>query len=183
MSSHTCLSYEFEEDLLEIESSFFMEGVRARELCLWVVPQSLGIIGAKEALSKKIKNIDMYIRDGQFELLSHNDVYLRSGIFDPDYTATLLDKKEHDALEQGFSGLRISGDASWLPENEWNVIINYEKNVDKLIPQKKIVALCTYPSGKFGIDKVFELCFFHDSIIKKEKDKVAVFIDKKSICK
>jgi len=179
VGKHICLYYESEENLLDLVSSFFEEGFRTNKLCIWVVPESLGVEGAKVALSKKIEDINIYIEKGQFQLLSHKDVYLKSGIFDSEETLTLLAKTEQDVLKKGFSGLCVSGDASWLQETDWNKLNAYEKGANKLIPQSKITALCTYPSRKFGIDKLFNLSFSHEVIIRKEDGKTDIFVDKR----
>ncbi|MGA2774647.1 MAG: MEDS domain-containing protein [Candidatus Omnitrophota bacterium] len=183
MGSHTCLYYESEENLLELVSSFFEQGFRTNKLCLWVVPQSLGVKGAKAALSKKIKDLDIYIEKDQLELLSHEDVYLKSGIFNADDTLALFAKKWQDVLKQGFSGLCVSGDASWLEKKDWDKITTYEKEVDKLIPQREITALCTYPAEKFDMVNLFSLSFSHDLIIRKNNDKTDILMDRRDIFK
>lgn len=60
MGKHICLYYESEENLLDLVSSFFEEGLRTNKLCLWVVPQSLGLEGAKAALNNKIEELNIY---------------------------------------------------------------------------------------------------------------------------
>ena len=183
MGSHTCLHYESERNLLDLVSSFFEQGFRTNELCLWVVPQSLGVDGAKAALSKKIKDLNIYIEKDQLELLSHKDVYLKSGIFDQDDTLALLAKKEQDVLKQGFSGLRISGDASWLQEKDWDKLRTYEEGADKLVSHGKITALCTYPAEKFNTNKLFSLSFSHELVISKKDGKADIIIDKRDVFK
>jgi len=183
MNSHTCLYYESEENLLELVSSFFEQGFRNNELCLWIVPQSLGVDGARVVLNNKIKDLNKYIEKNQFELLSHKDVYFHSGVFNPVDTLASFAKKELDVLNQGFSGFRVSGDASWVQEKDWDKMVAYEKDADRLICQRKITALCTYPSRKFDMSKLFTLSFSHQVIIRKENDKTDILMDKRDIFK
>jgi two-component system, sensor histidine kinase PdtaS len=183
MGSHTCLSYECEKSLLELLKSFFEQGLKIRELCLWVVPASLGVQGARKAMGRLIKGLDSYIEIGQFELCSHKDVYLGSGSFDSDEALRILADKEQDTLKRGFSGLRVSGDASWLSEGDWDKFIIYEKEADKLISGGKITALCTYPAEKLDSAKLFRLSFFHNLVISKRKGKADILMDKRDILK
>ena len=183
MGSHTCLYYESEENLLELVSSFFEQGFRTNDLCLWVVPQSLGVEGAKLALGKKIKDLHVYLKKNQFEFLSHDNVYLKSGIFNPDDVLALYLKKEEDVSRRGFSGLCLSGDASWMQEGDWDKMAAYEKRVDKLISQRKIKALCTYPAEKFNMSNMFSLSFSHDLIIRKKDGEVDILMDKRDLFK
>jgi len=183
MSSHTCLYYESEKSLLELITYFFQQGLSTNRLCLWVVPQSMGIKGAKEALREKIKDLDAYIKKGQFEFLSHKDVYLRGGKFDPAVVLAYYAGREKDIVERGFSGLCVSGDASWMPKEDWAKMEAYEKEADKRISKGEIMALCTYPSQKFDVSHLFSLSFSHDLILKGDGGKMDVLIDKRDMFK
>jgi len=166
MGSHNCLYYESTENLLEFVAYFFEQGFRINESCAWIVPQSLGVKGAKAALGERIKDLNIYTEKGQLELLSHEDSYLRPGIFSPDEVLELVTKKEQDVLKQGYSGLRGSGDVSWLQEKDWDKWVAYEKALDKMIPNKKITALCTFPVEKFDIGKLLTLSCSHGVTIR-----------------
>ncbi|MDD5436045.1 MAG: MEDS domain-containing protein [Candidatus Omnitrophica bacterium] len=174
MGSHNCLYYESQENLLEFVSYFFKQGLNTNESCVWAVPQSLGVEGAKAALSERIGDLDKYIEKGQFELLSHNDSYLRSGTFNPDDTLVFWSKKERDALKKGFSGFRASGDASWVQEEDWDRLVAYETAVDKLVSRANIAALCTYPIKDLDIAKMFSLSLSHRYVIRNKDGKVDI---------
>jgi len=180
---HSCLYYDSEESLLELLHDFFRNGLKANNLCLWIVPPSLGVEGGKAALKKKIKRLDSHIKKNQFELLSHEEVYLRYGIFDQAVVMEFYSKKEQDALERGFNGVYLSGDASWVEQKDWNKLTAYEMAADRMFNQKKINALCTYPAKKFDIVNMFSLSFSHDRILKRGKSEMDVLIDKRDICK
>jgi hypothetical protein len=183
MGRHTCLYYDSEKSLLDLVHSFFEKGLKENKLCLWVVPLWLGIEGAKAALKEKLNDLDLYIEKNQFEFLSHDEVYLRSGIFNHDNAVTFYSKKEQDVLDLGFSGLCVSGDASWVQQEDWNKVIAYEMEADRLINQKEIAALCTYPAKKFDIVNMFSLSFSHDLILKRGDEEMDILIDKRDIRK
>jgi hypothetical protein len=174
MSKHTCLYYESKENLLEFIVPFFEQGLRVNELCEWIVPQSLGVEGAKAVLGERIKDLNIYIEKGRFELLSHKDSYLKSGIFSPDELLEILDKKEKDALKQGFSGLRSSGDVSWLQEKDWDSWVAYEKALGKFMSKAKVTALCTFPIEDFDVSKLLILSYFHGVSIRKKDGKTDI---------
>jgi hypothetical protein len=148
-----------------------------------VVPQSLGVEGAIAALGKKIKDLHAYIKKNQFEFLSHEDVYLNSGVFNPHAVLAFYLKKEKEVLSRGFSGLCVSGDASWTQEGDWDKLNAYEKRADKFISQRKIKALCTYSAEKFNMNNMFSLSFSHDLIIRKKDGEVDILMDKRDLFK
>jgi len=167
MGKHTSLYYGSEENLFEFVVSFFEEGLKNNMSCVWVVPQSLGVERAKTTLGERIKDLNLYIEKGQFELLSHEDTYLKGGAFNPDEVLGLLVQKEQDVLKHGFNGLQVSGDASWLQTEDWIKFVGYEETMNKIIPQKKIVALCTFPIQSFDVSRMFSLSFSHDTCVRR----------------
>ena len=92
---------------------------------MWIVPKSLGVEGAKAVLAERIKDLHIYLRKGQLEILSHENSYLKTGEFNPDEALGMVAKKVEHALNQGFSGLRSSGDVSWLQERDWDKWVAY----------------------------------------------------------
>lgn len=158
---HICLFYGFQKDLLELAVPYFREGLRNNDLCMWVVSDSLGIKGAKEALSMEVKNVDAYIKKGQLEILDYRDWYVKEGKFIPNRVLKGWAEKEKQALKQGFMGLRLSGDITWVTKTNWKKWIDYEKKVDRLINKNKMTALCTYPLNKLDLSGIFILSTNH----------------------
>jgi hypothetical protein len=175
MSKHTALYYESEKNLLEFIVPYFEQGFRENELCMWVVPQSLGVEGAKAVLGERIKDLNKYLEKGQIEVLSHKDAYLKAGEFSPDNILRMVDKKMEYALKQGFSGLRSSGDVSWLQEKDWDKWVAYEEVLDKLISKKNIIGLCTFPVEKFDVSKLLNLSASHGVTIRKKDGNTDIF--------
>ena len=158
---HICLFYYKMKDLIDLEVPYFKEGLKNNELCVWIVPKTLGVKRAKSILSKKIKDFNEYIKKGQIEIMDYKTVYLKSGEFNAKRVLTGWAKKERQALKQSFSGLRVSGDASWLKQKDWAELVNYEVKAEKLIPKLKMTALCTYPVSSVDVSDVVVLAANH----------------------
>jgi len=158
---HACLFYATQKDLIDLVVPFFNEGLRLNKLCMWVVSKPLGVREAKKVLSRRIRSFDTYMKKGQFEILDYKDWYLESGKFNPKRVLDGWARKEKQALKQSFSGLRVSGDVSWLRQKDWASFIRYEKKVDKLISKLKMSALCTYPVNKVDVSDILILSANH----------------------
>jgi len=48
------------------------------------------------------------------------------------------------ALERGYEGLRATGDTSWLKNEGWSDVVNYENKIDSVIEKHQMIALCPY---------------------------------------
>jgi len=158
---HICLFYGSNKDLLDLVVPYFKEGLRNNELCIWAASKTLGVDGAKKALSKAVLNINKYIKKGQLEIIDCKKWYLDQGKFNSDKVLNGWLEKEKQALKQGFNGMRVSGDASWLQKRDWNKWVNYERTLDNIIDKHKIAVLCTYPLGKYDLSNMFIMCVNH----------------------
>jgi len=183
MGKHTCLYYDSEKSLLDLLHYFFKEGLQDNRLCIWVVPEWLGIEGSKAALRERIAELDTHIDKNRFIFVSHHEVYLKHGKFDHDMTLGYYEAKEKEAIELGLNGLCVCGDASFADDADWSNVTAYEMAADKLINQKNITALCAYPAKKFDIVNMFSLCFSHDLILRRGDDAMEVLIDKREFRK
>lgn len=178
MNNHTCLYYDSEKNLLEFIAPYFEQGFRSNELCVWIVPQSISIERGKKLLSNEITDLGTYLEKGQIEILSHLDFYLRSGSFNPDDVMKTWIEKETQALKLGYSGLRVSGDTSWVRDEYWEGLVDYEKMLNDMISKYKINVLCTYPVENFDVGKIFTVGFSHGATVRKRGDKTDILMNR-----
>jgi len=52
--THFCQFYQTKEDLMDIIVPYFKAGLENNEFCMWVVPQTLDVEEAKEALRRTV---------------------------------------------------------------------------------------------------------------------------------
>jgi two-component system, sensor histidine kinase PdtaS len=155
------LFYASKKDLLEFCVPYFKEGLQKNESCTWILPDSLSAEEAAAAIGGKMPDLEGYIKNGQLEFSDYSDVYLRSGEFNPEAILNSWAEKEKQVLSRGFSGLRVSGDASWFRKVNWEDLINYEKEAELKIPGTTITALCTYPLEQLDISEIYLLSNVH----------------------
>lgn len=175
MGEHSCLYYHSLEDLCSVTASFFQEGIRKNELCLWIIPEGLGVEAAKMALRETLKDLDKYVETGQLEIREPHKWYTPSGEFDPEETLNAWAQKERQALDLGFSALCVIGDGSGIPEADKEKFIAYESSAAKAISQSKISALCTYSTEKFSEDEMRILSGHHGATLSNFHGKLAIF--------
>src|SRR5690606_17227844 len=81
-------------------------------------------------------DVDSYLRTGQFSILTVSDSYMKDGVFDPDRMIALLSTETENALQEGYSALRVTGEMSWalggLPGSER--LIEYEHKLNTFFP-------------------------------------------------
>ena len=168
--THFCQLYETKKDLTDILVPYFAEGLRNNEFCMWVTSPPLEVEEAKAALRKAVPDLDMYIRKGQVEILPYSEVYLAGGEFDKNRIFQIGVEKEKNALDKGFEGLRISGNAFRIDRRLWKSLVEYEALVNQAITSHKIIALCSYPLEKCAGTELLDVLRNHaGALIIKDK--------------
>lgn len=167
--THLCQFYESKEDLIDILVPYFTKGLRNNEFCMWVTSQPLEVGEAKKELRKVVPNLDEYLMKKQIEILSYKDWYLLGGKFDLDRVLNGWMEKEKYALDNGFEGLRLTGNTFWIERNAWQSFTNYEASINFAIKEHRIIALCTYSLEKYSATDMVDVIKNHvGTLIKKE---------------
>ena len=154
---------------MDILIPYFKAGLENNELCIWVSPESCK---AKEEaiknLRENIPQIDTYLEKGQIEIIPYSDLHINEGIFDSQKILDCWIKKVNQAINNGYNGLRLSEDFSWLKKN-WNNLCDYEEKLDAVIGNHRIKALCTYSLNQFDITNILDASMHHQfSLVKRE---------------
>ena len=142
--THICVFYEVEQDLLATNASYFAAGLENNEFCVWAVSDPIDAGTAKNALRQLIPDIDARLMAGQMEIIAATDWYLPGGEFDIQRITGGWYEKLRAALERGYAGIRISGNAFWIGTSHWQEFCQYEHELDHSLAGQKMLVLCTY---------------------------------------
>jgi PAS domain S-box-containing protein len=167
--THFCQFYQTKEDLADTLVPYFKAGLLANEFCMWVTAEPLVAKEAEGALRKALPDLDTYLENRQIEILPYGDWYLKAGAFE---SQTVLDgwvDKVTQAEARGFDGLRLSGNTFWLEKSRWNDFTEYEEEVNNVIGNYNMIALCTYSLDKCGASEIVDVIRNHQfALIKRE---------------
>jgi len=142
--AHVCVFYETREDLLDTATAYFKAGLASNELCVWAVSPPITEEEAWNALRGDVPDLSSRRRAGQIEILPGKEWYLKDDRFDlRRITAGWAQKLSH-ALELGYEGLRVSGNAFWFERNQWKEFSEYEQELDRSLAGQTMIVMCTY---------------------------------------
>ena len=167
--THFCQFYQTKEDLMDMLIPYFKAGLENNEFCLWITPEPLEVEKAKEALRRAIPDFDTYLENGQIELIPYTHWYFKEGNFDSERVLNGLVEKLNKALANGYDGLRLTECTFWLKNEDWNVFDNYEEEIDRIIENYQMMALCTYSLDNCNAVGIIDVIANHRfSLIKRE---------------
>ncbi|MET3709514.1 DNA-binding CsgD family transcriptional regulator [Sphingomonas trueperi] len=157
--THVCAFYETEEDLLELVGQFFAAGARRGDRCMWVMPEGM----SADPLGR-----------GEVELHSAADIYQKGGSFEAGPMVDIWYEKLAAALTQNYAGLSASGHTCWLQQRDWQAFMEYENYLNKVIVDRPISLLCTYPLSSCKAGDVLDVVRAHEVVLAKQQKRWTV---------
>src|SRR6267378_1170513 len=169
--AHFCYFYETKQDLLDVLIPYFKTGLENKEFCLWVISNSelLTVEEATSALRNALPDLDRYVAERSIEVVGHEDWFLSGDTFDPHTVANRFRKKLNEALARGYAGMRINGSPAWLRDAGPQELRKFEAELDKLFPNERTIASCTYPLASIGGEEIFDVVRTHQFAIARRQ--------------
>jgi PAS domain S-box-containing protein len=138
---------------------------------MWATSEPLNEEKAKDALSAAIPDFDQYLEKAQIEIISHNQWYFKDGVFDLQRVLRAWIDKIAQAISAGFDGIRVTGNTAWLESKDWKCFADYEKQVDNVIDEYQMLAICSYSLSKCGTSEIVDVISSHGSALIRREGK------------
>lgn len=163
---HYCGIYSTEEEHRTIITDFLTEGVERGEKMIYII----NVQTAEDLRARLLEtgiDVDALIRRGQLVILTTRDAYLRGGQFDPDTMISMLRAEVQKALDDGYTGLRATGEMTWALTGEPGSerLIEYESRLAEFFPGSKCSAICQYDRRRFDSDVLLDTVYAHPKVL------------------
>ncbi|HEX8439805.1 MEDS domain-containing protein [Archangium sp.] len=167
--SHFCHFYRTREDLIESLVPYFKAGLEQNESCLWVTSEPFTAGDARTALRTVVPDLEARIKRGQIEIINFDDWYTRTGTTDSESTLRGWLDRTGQALANGYSGLRLTGNTSWLEHEHWNDFSEYERRVNQTFGSQRIIGLCSYCLDRCSQTELIDVVRNHEfTLIRRD---------------
>jgi hypothetical protein len=141
---HMCHFYHGRDDLAAALVPFFAAGLRNNERCMWITAEPLLAADARDELRKAGVDADAAIAAGALIVRDFSEWYADNEDLRGSQVIELWLAEERRALADGYRGLRITGNVTFLQPADWPVFMAYEALVNEAFQGRRIVTLCTY---------------------------------------
>lgn len=141
---HACHFYRTRAELVDALVPYFLAGLRRNERCLWITAPPLPANEAMQALHSAWDGMDDAIEAGALRILDFDQWYASSARLKGLDVVKFWLEEEERALAAGYSGLRITGNVTFLKPGDWPTFMEYERAVTARFDGRRIVALCSY---------------------------------------
>jgi signal transduction histidine kinase len=172
--SHFCQFYETKQDMHELLVPFMKAGLENNEFCLWVIAETITKEECISVLQQQIPNIELHLHRGHMEILKHDEWYLDKGQFNSAKVIKAWGTKLEQALANGFDGMRVNGNEAWLRLRDWKDFMDYEKRLNAIISDWKIIVLCTYKLANIDATVILDVAHAHECAITNRKGQLII---------
>lgn len=178
--SHLCVFYQTAADFRDALVPYFSAGLTHNEACMWVTSTLVPVTSARESLSRAVPELERYEESGQLRILDAEAWYAQICSAGTSNTGgSVLEawlEQERAALQQGYAGLRVSGDTFWLEtRKDWCDFAAYEAAVDQAFVERRIIALCSYSLERCSMDDALDVLRSHrPGLIRRDGSWVLV---------
>ncbi|HVL87572.1 MAG TPA: MEDS domain-containing protein [Candidatus Thermoplasmatota archaeon] len=145
---HACILYDSEENHRAVFTTFVREGLARGERVQYIAdahsPQAILAMLRADGLDAAAA-----VDAGQLRVLG-SDAYTPGGRFDPDEMIGALGAAVDAALDDGFDGLRGTGEMSWVLRSPPGAdrVMEYEAKLNRFFPGRKFTAICQYDTTR-----------------------------------
>jgi len=151
LGQHLCFFYDTEEEHRAFVTPFLRTGLERNEKVLYAAhahtPQFV-----LRCLEEDGLETAPYIARGQLVVLPAATAYLPEGVFDPQRMIAIIRAETARALHGGYSGLRVTGEATWVldkpPRSQH--LTEYEAKLNTFFPGSSCLGLCQYHQKRFS---------------------------------
>ena len=130
--SHICVFYGTTQDLIDTLVPYFKAGLENNELCIWITAPLLPRKRAMAALSERVPDLTRYVETKQLEFTPYTTAYFKDGVFNMQKALYSLAYRTKQAFVNNYEGMRVAGYIAYLKKRQWQVIINFEREINKL---------------------------------------------------
>jgi PAS domain S-box-containing protein len=152
---HVCLIYDTLAEQVAALAPFIRAGLERGERCVYVCDDNTDAQIA-EALGGAGVEVERELGRGGLRLLTRHDAHMAGGEFSPQAMIDLLRGMETEALADGFTGLRLSGEMTWAlgPEAGCDRVAEYEALLNRFFAGSRALAICQYNRERFSAEVI-----------------------------
>jgi len=168
---HIVLLYEKEREMVNSTAAFIKTSLERGDKCLYIEGDGRTELVIASLLNA-VDDLDSYLESGQLLVLNKEQTYSLSDGFDGDEMIELIRDISAETAAEGYNGLSITGELSWVlnMENGREDIIEYEWKLNKRIfKDLPVLALCRYNINKFDENVIKAVIELHDYLIWKNE--------------
>jgi len=162
LGDHVSYLFDSDEEQQFVLTALMTQGLKLGQKVIYIVDARSPETIFRWMWSGGLK-IDSYVASGQFKILLSDGVYLPEGTFDPDDMIARLHRETVNALGEGYSGLRLTGEMTWAQRGSpgSDRLLEYESRLTPVFADIECLAMCQYDKRQFDSEFLKSVVRYH----------------------
>ena len=163
---HLCSIYESMEEHYAVAMPFIRIGLDRGEKCIYIADDGTEAV-VRDAMHAEGIDVERAIATDRLVLEKKEAAYLKHGSFDPEWMFTFWADATAEAMRQGFSALRATGETEWVLRGAQGLErwMEYESRLTHMLAHHNCFALCQYNRQLFPPELVLDVIRTHPTVI------------------
>jgi hypothetical protein len=169
LSDHAALFYSSPEEQMATVVPYIQIGLSRNERCLYVTGEST-VPRILKRLNEAGIDVEYELGRGSLVVETGRRAFLKDGEFIPRNILRKLEMETCRAREEGFTGLRATGEMNWTLDvpGALEKLVEYEALLDRQFP-KEFLGLCQYHEGSFRGGMMAEMIYLHAKVVTMKR--------------
>ncbi len=163
---HFCCIYQTEAEHRSLMAPYLRAGLELGQKVVYVT-DTHSADTVLEYLRADGIEIEPVLESGQLTFMNAFESFLRGREFDPDAMLELLRQETQAALDQGYTGLRVTVEMTWLlrglPGSDR--VVEYESKLNGLLHASACVSVCQFDRRMFEPELLLGVIAVHPQVI------------------
>jgi signal transduction histidine kinase len=165
--AHMSLYYRTPDDLIDSIVPYFAAGLEAGERCVWAPSEPSIEKASLEALRRCVPDFDRHRARGAIEFFRYEDLFAVDGGLDIPRALAQWETWVEGALADGYTGVRGSGNLTWVTRSNRASCIEYERALHEIIARRRALVLCSYPLARAEAVDIFDTARAHHLVLAR----------------
>ncbi len=163
---HLSLVYENEKDHYAVAIPFIQIGLDRGDKCVYIADDG-SETAVRDAMHARNIDVEQAIAAGRLVLETKDGAFLKNGSFDPEWMPMFWKEATAEALRQGFSALRATGETEWVISGPPGIgaWMEYESRLTQVLEGLNCFALCQYNRQVLPPEFVLDVIRTHPTVI------------------
>jgi hypothetical protein len=172
---HACYFFRSADEIGEVLIPYFKAGLERNELCMWFTGRPYGTGRATSELRAAMPDFDRRAGAGQIRIVDYEEWTARQDKMSPAEGARSWLARTDEAISSGYSGLRASGNTSFLDESAWDEFLVCERASTQIFTGQPITVLCGYGFERCSARGVVDVVHCHGLGLAKRDGRWGLF--------
>jgi PAS domain S-box-containing protein len=163
---HLCSIYESPEEHFAVAMPFIRIGLERGEKCIYIADDGTEA-AVRDAMHAEGIDVEQAIALESLVLENKEAAYLKHGLFDPEWMFKFWSEASAEAMRQGYSALRATGETEWVSRGAPGIErwIEYESRMTHMMARHNCIGLCQYNRQLMTPELVLDVIRTHPTVI------------------